>query len=200
MLNSALTTKETDVRDLYVLEALTDNGLTIRTGPTTIASAMATVDEHLIPNNWRHRYLAITPDEQAVRHFTAVRQPHPIVEADFFVALRRVIIADPDRDGLDDHVTLAVLAHVDPHRPMQMWRGDEECLLGECGLGEGGHTRNAEGACEGMERAERLCVACSAIIDSRSEFGPWYSVRVEWPCSVISSAARQYSVSFSVPA
>lgn len=188
------------MRDLYILEAFTDHGLTIRTGPTTIADAMATVDEHLIPNGWQHRYLPITPYEQAVRQFSAAKQPYPIAEADFFVALRRAIIADPERDGLDDHVTLAVLAHVDPHRPMQMWQGDEECLLGECGIGEDGHTRDAEGACEGMERAERLCVACSAIIDSRSEFGPWFSVRVPWPCSVISSAARQYDVSFSVPA
>ena len=161
---------------------------------------MRITDEHLIPNNWRHSYRPVTPTDQAIRMFGAARNPRPAEEADFFVALRRAIIADPEHDGLDDHVTVAVLAHVDPHRPMQMWTGDEECLLGECGIGDDGHTRNAEGACEGMERAERLCVTCSAIIDSRSEFGPWYSVRVSWPCAVISSAARQYNVPLGMPA
>lgn len=183
------------MRDLYALHATTDDGMSVLTGPMNIADAMNITDEHLIPNNWRHRYRPITPLEDAVRMFGAAKDPRPIKEADFFVALRRAIIADPAHDGLDDHVTLAVLAHVDPHRPMQMWQGDEECLLHECG-----HTRDAEGVCEGLERIERLCVACSAIVDSRSEFGPWYSVRVSWPCSVISSAARQYGVSFNVPA
>lgn len=184
------------MRDLYILEASTDDGLTIRTGPHTIAEAMALVDEHLTPRDWQHRYLPITPTEQALRHFNPAKQPgRPVLEADFFVALRRAIISDPEYDGLESRYVAGMLAHVDPHRPWQLYRGDEECLLGECG-----HGRDEYGACEGMEPAERLCVACTAVIDSNTEFGPHIGCRVSWPCSVIGSAARQYNVGFNVPA
>jgi hypothetical protein len=182
------------MRDLYVLEAFTDDGLTVRTGPHTIAEAMAVVDEHLAPHNWRHRYLPLTPAEQALRHYNpGKRLGRPVLEADFFVALRRAIIADPEHDGLDSVYVPAMLAHVDPHRPWQLYRGDEECLLHECR-----HPRDDHGACEGMEAAEKVCVACTAVIDSNTEFGPYIGCRVSWPCSVISSAARQYNVGVSL--
>lgn len=178
------------MRDLYVLEASTDDGLIIRTGPHTIAAAMTMVDVYLARGHWRHRYLPITPNGQAVRHWTAVVDKRPALEADFFVALRRAIIADPEHDGLESIYVTGMLAHVDPHRPMQMWHGDEECRLGECGHPD----RDKHGACEGMESAEVLCVACTAVIDSNTEFGPYFGCRVAWPCSVISSAAGQYKV------
>ncbi|HEX8345048.1 MAG TPA: hypothetical protein VF657_09925 [Actinoplanes sp.] len=177
------------MRDLYVLETFTDDGLTIRTGPVTIAEAMNSVDAHVAPNNWRHRYLGLTPTDQAVKHWTAARHPRPAEGADFFTALRRAIICDPKRDGLDDHVVVALLAHVDPHRPWQLYRADEEHLLGECDC-----PRNEAGVCAEMEPAERVCVACTAVIDSRSEFGPHIEIRAPWPCSVIAAAAAQYDV------
>jgi len=55
-----------------------------------------------------------------------------VLEADFFVALRRAIIADPDYGGLESYFVRGMLAHVDPHRPMQLYRADEEHLLAEC--------------------------------------------------------------------
>lgn len=177
------------MRDLYVLETFTDDDLIVRVGPHTIAEAMERVDRYAAPNGYRHRYLPITPDEQAVNHWTAARNPRPIEGADFSTTLRRAIICDPERDGLDDHVVTALLAHVDPHRPWQLYSADEEHLLAECGC-----PRDERGVCAGMEPAERVCVACTAIIDSRSEFGPHIEIRVPWPCSVISAAAARYQV------
>ncbi len=177
------------MRDLYVLETSTDDGLLFRTGPHTIAEAMSQVDRYVTPNGYRHRYLPITPDDQAVKHWTAARNPRPVAGADFFNTLRRAIICDPQRDGLDDHVVTALLAHVDPHRPWQLYRADEEHLLGECDC-----LRNEHGVCPEMEPAERVCVTCTAIIDSRSEFGPHIEIRVAWPCAVIAAAADQYQV------
>lgn len=183
------------MRDLYVLEAFTDDGLTIRTGPHTIAAAMTIVDEHLspAPSQWRHRYLPLTPIDQAVKHFNPPRvtaAPCPVLEADFFVALRRAVLADPDHDGLESAFVRGMLAHVDPHRPTQLWLGDEECRLGECGH----PARDAGLACEGMTPADRVCVACTAIIDSNTEFGPWFGPSVVWPCPVVASAANKYGV------
>ena len=184
------------MRDLYVLEAFTDDGMTIRTGPHTIAEAMTVVDQHLPPDRWRHRYLPLTPTEQALRHYNPSKRPgRPALEADFFVALRRAIIADPEHDGLESLYVPGMLAHVDPHRPWQLYQGDEECLLHECA-----HPRDEQGACEGMEPVERVCVACTAVIDSSTEFGPYIGCRVPWPCSVISAATRQYNVGFSLTA
>lgn len=187
------------MRDLYVLEAFTDDGLTIRSGPHTIAEAMAIVDEHVAPapSHWQHRYLPLTPLSQAIRHFNPRKAPgRPVLEADFFVALRRAILADPDHDGIESAFVLGLLAHVDPHRPVQMWSGDEECLLGECGH----RGRDGQGACEGMTPAERICTACTAIIDSNTEFGPWYGPRVQWPCPVVASAAGKYRVALGCAA
>ncbi len=178
------------MRDLYVLETSTDDGLTIRTGPHTIAAAMTVVDVYLAGSHWRHRYLPLTLGTQAERHWTATIDKRPALKADFFVALRRAIMADPEHDGLESAYVTGMLAHVDPHRPMQMWHGDEECRLGECGH----RDRDADGACKGMDPADLICTACTAIIDSNTEFGPWYGPHVVWPCPVISSAATQYKV------
>jgi hypothetical protein len=154
---------------------------------------MSIVDLYLAGSHWRYRYLPLTPGAQALNHFNPPRVAAPkraAPEADFFVALRRAILADPEHDGLESVYVTGMLAHVDPHRPWQLWRGDEECLLHECG-----HPRDGEGACVGMERAERVCVACTAVIDSNTEFGPYIGCRVSWPCSVITAVAEQYKVS-----
>jgi hypothetical protein len=177
------------MRDLYILETFTDDGLTVRTGPHTIAEAMTTVDQHLAGGHWRHRYLPLTPDDQAIGHWTGVRDRRPALEADFFVALRRAILADPEHDGLESKFVTGLLAHVDPHRPMQLYRADEECLLAECLC-----LRDETGVCAGMEPADRICVACTAIIDSNTEFGPWFGPSVVWPCPVITSTAAKYRV------
>jgi hypothetical protein len=178
------------MRDLFVLETFNDDDLILRTGPLTMAAAMDRVDRYAAPNGYRHRYLPLTPQDKAIRHWTAAKIPRPVEGADFFVALRRAIICDPARDGLDDHVVTALLAHVDPHRPWQLYRADEEHLLGECDC-----QRDEQGVCAEMEPAERVCVACTAIIDSRSEFGPHIEIRTPWPCSVITAAAAHYQVS-----
>lgn len=178
------------MRDLYALHATTPDGVSVLTEPVTIAEAMRLVDEHLAPRGWQHRYRPLTPIGQAVRMFTAgSRTARPVEEADFFVAMRRAIITDPDRDGLDDYYVRGVLAHVDPHRPMQLYTGDEEHLLGECDC-----PRTGDGVCAQMEPAERICVTCTAIIDSNTEFGPWFACQVTWPCSVITAAAGQYGI------
>jgi hypothetical protein len=177
------------MRDLYALYASTPDGVSVLTEPVTIAEAMGLVDEHLAPRGWHHRYKPLTPLDQAIGMFTAgSRKGRPIEEADFFVALRRAIITDPERDGLDDYFVRGMLAHVDPHRPMQLYAGDEEHLLGEC------DCPRRDGVCAELELAERICVACTAIIDSGSEFGPWFACKVTWPCSVVAAAAGQYGV------
>ncbi|WP_213004744.1 hypothetical protein, partial [Paractinoplanes toevensis] len=161
------------MRDLYILEAEHD-GLLIRTGPHTIAEAMAIVDEHLVPRGWQHRYRPLIPLDQALRHFNLGNEPgRPILEADFFVALRRAVLADPEHDGLESDYITGLLAHVDPHRPMQLYSADEEHLLGECDC-----PRDEHGVCPSMEPADRICVTCTAIIDSNTEFGPWFGPSV----------------------
>jgi hypothetical protein len=183
------------MRDLYVLEA-EKHGLIIRTGPHTIAEAMAITDEHLVPHGWKQRYRPLTPIDQAVKHFNPSKAPGMrIEEADFFVALRRAILADPDHDGIDSYYVQGMLAHVDPHRPMQLYVADEEHLLAECGC-----PRGEDGVCAEMEPADRICVSCTAIIDSNTEFGPYFGPHVIWPCPVITSAAGKYDVAVGAAA
>jgi len=177
------------VRDLYVLETFTDDGLTVRTGPHTIAEAMTVVDQHVAGGHWRHRYLPLTPDDQAVHSWSIAQRNRIVLEADFFVSLRRAILADPDHDGLESAFVTGLLAHVDPHRPMQLYSADEEHLLGECGC-----PRDEAGVCAGMEPTDQVCVSCTAIIDSNTEFGPWFGPSVLWPCPVITSTAAKYRV------
>jgi hypothetical protein len=185
------------MRDLYALHATTPDGISVLTEPMGIVEAMRITDEHLAPHGWLHRYEPLTPVAEAVQIFgRGRRKPHPIEEADFFVALRRAILADPAYDGIESYYVQGLLAHVDPHRPMQLYRADEEHLLGECGC-----PRDEVGVCAEMEPADRICTACTAIIDSNTEFGPHFGPSVMWPCPVISSAAEQYGVQIGpVPA
>lgn len=183
------------MRDLYVLRAWTPDGIVVRTGPTPIAEAMRIVDEQLTGNGWLHRYEPITPDDQASRMFTAGHRTRITEEADFFVALRRAILADPKYDGIESVYVTGLLAHVDPHRPMQLYSADEEHLLGECGC-----SRDSDGVCAAMEPADRICVSCTAIIDSNTEFGPHFGPHVLWPCPVITSTAGKYDTAVGVGA
>jgi len=182
------------MRDLYVLHATTPDGCSVQIGPVSIAEAMRLVDEELVPHSWNHQYEPLTPVDEAVRVFrVGAREKLPGEEADFFVALRRAIITDPHRDGLEDEYVRGVLTHVDPHRPMQLYTADEEHLLGEC------DCPRVRGVCAAMEKAERICTACSAIIDSNTEYGPWFALKVAWPCPVIAVAAAQYDLSVVTP-
>lgn len=184
------------MRDLYALHATTHDGISVLTEPLTIAAAMTIVDEHLAPNGWQHRYRPLTPIDQAVRMFTGAGPKNcKVEEADFFVALRRAILADPDHDGLESYFVQGMLAHVDPHRPMQLYSADEEHLLAECDC-----SRDEDGVCAEMEPIERVCVTCTAIIDSNTEFGPHFGPSVVWPCSVVTSAAGKYGVEIGVAA
>jgi hypothetical protein len=124
-----------------------------------------------------------------VHTWGAVQRRAPALEADFFVAIRRAILADPEHDGLESVFVTGLLAHVDPHRPTQLYRADEEHLLGECGC-----PRDEAGLCAEMEPGDRICVACTAIIDSNTEFGPWFGPSVLWPCPVITATAAKYQV------
>jgi hypothetical protein len=184
------------MRDLYALHATTHDGISVLTEPMSIAEAMRITDEHLTPNGWQHRYKPLTPIGQAIRMFTgAGPKNRRVEEADFFVALRRAILADPEHDGLESVYVTGMLAHVDPHRPVQLYSADEEHLLGECGC-----PRDDDGVCAEMEPADRICVSCTAIIDSNTEFGPWFGPHVQWPCPVITSAAGKYGVAIGAAA
>lgn len=179
------------MRDLYALHATTQDGISVLTEPMSIAEAMRITDEHLTPNGWQHRYKPLTPIDQAIRMFTTVPKNRLVEEADFFVALRRAILADPEWDGEESYFVQGMLAHVDPHRPMQLYTADEDHLLAECGC-----PRDDDGVCAEMEPADRICVTCTAIIDSNTEFGPHFGPHVQWPCPVITSAAGKYGVHF----
>lgn len=131
------------MRDLYALHATTHDGVSVLTEPMSIAEAMRITDEHLAPNGWQHRYRPLTPIDQAIRMFTgAGPKNRRVEEADFFVVLRRAIIADPEWDGLESYFVQGMLAHVDPHRPMQLYQADEEHLLAECDC-----PRDEDGVC-----------------------------------------------------
>lgn len=175
--------------DQYVLEG-TSGGFTIRTGPLDIGEAIILIDQHLAPNAWTPRLVQLTPADAALKYFTAARNPQPVEEADTFVALRLAIITDQENDGADCPRAGALIAHLEAHRPLQMWFGDEECLLAECD-----HDRE-DGRCPEVRPAIRICVACSAVYDSGSEWGPeWLdSCQVAWPCPPVRAVATHYKV------
>lgn len=175
---------------LHILEATSTCGLTIRTGPVDIAEGVLMVDRYLAPNGWAPRFLPLTPPDKAINHFVAARNPQPVEEADLFVALRRAIITDRDNDGADCPRAGALIGHLEAHRPLQMWLGDEECLLAECG-----HDTE-DGRCPEVRLAARICRACSAAYDTNSEWGvTWLEAcRVEWPCAPVRAVAEHYRV------
>jgi hypothetical protein len=117
--------------------------------------------------------------------------------ADLFVALRRAIITDPDNDGPDCDRAAALTAHLEPHQPLQLWDGDEECRLAECD-----HPTNTDGLCAELVPAGKICTTCSAVYDSGSEYGPeWFtSCRVGWPCPPLTAVAARYDIPLTVQA
>jgi hypothetical protein len=175
---------------LYLLEATSTCGTTVRTGPVDIGQGIIIIDQHLVPNGWAPKLQPLLPLDRALRVFTVGERPEPVEAADRFVALRRAIITDPANDGADCPRAAALLAHLQAHRPLQLWHGEEDCLLGECD-----HDRK-DGYCPGLEPTDRICVACSAVYDSGSEYGPeWLAAgRVKWPCPRIQTATGHYQV------
>ncbi len=175
---------------LYLIEATSPGGITIRTGPFDIGQAVLLVDEHLAPTGWAPRVLDITPIDRAMNVFTVARERYPVEGADVFVALRRHIRTDPRNDGADCPRAGAFIAHLESHRPVRMWRGDEECLLNECD-----HPRT-RGFCTGLTPADLICTTCSPVYDPGGEWGPdWIQAgRVEWPCDPIRAAATHYQL------
>jgi hypothetical protein len=116
-------------------------------------------------------------------------------DSDLFIALRRAIITDPDNDGAECDRAAALITHLEPHQPLQLWGGDEECRLAECD-----HPRDADGLCAELVPAGKICTACSAVYDSGSEYGPeWFtSCRVGWPCPPLVAVAARYNIPLPV--
>ncbi|MFC4066754.1 hypothetical protein [Actinoplanes subglobosus] len=185
------------MRDLYLLHLTSTSGISLLTGPLPLIEAMAFVDAHVLPHGWQHRYRGVVPADEAIIHLTVLPpKDGPVPGNDLMVALRRAIVCDPGLDGADDARTRQLLAHVDAHRPLQLWTGPEECLLGECDHDE----RGTRSRCPGVVPAERLCTVCSVIHDNGSEYGPEYLLRVAWPCTVITTACSRFQITVAAPA
>lgn len=99
-------------------------------------------------------------------------------------------ITDTHNDGADCPRAGSLIAHLEGHRPLRLYFGDEECLLAEC------DHRRAERGCVEMRPGKAICVTCSAVHDPGSEWGPeWLSsCRVEWPCQPIRAVAEHYDI------
>jgi hypothetical protein len=179
---------------LHVLRATSSDGWSILVGPTDVGEGTILIDRYLAPNGWAPKFHPLTPVEAAVRHFTASRNPQPVAEADFFVALRRAIVCHDDNGGADSYRTQGLLAHIEGHRPYRLYTGDEECVLGECD-----HDRD-DGRCPSVEEVEPICAGCSLIVDTGSEFGPDIvaEARVAWPCLPLEQIAKHYGVPFDL--
>lgn len=178
----------------YLLEATSVCGVAICTGPVNVGEGIILVDTYLAPNGWTPKFVPLTPVDQAIRHFTASRNSRPAGGSDLMVALRRAIITDPKHDGADCPRAGALIAHVEGHRPLQMWFGDEDCLSGECDC-----ESDENGNCPEVKPAGQLCMACSAVYDSGSEWGPeWLpEARVAWPCAPLRAVAANYQIPLS---
>jgi hypothetical protein len=162
----------------------------VRVAPVDVAEAIVLIDAHVVPHGWTPTLRRLLPIDLAVRQLTAGGRPGPVEEADLFVALRRAILCDPNFGGVDDPCTGLLVAHIEPHRPVQMWYGDEECLLSECD-----HDK-VDDVCPQLQRADRLCATCSVLYDPANGYLPqWLDpARVQWPCQVIRQVAGPYKV------
>ncbi len=172
-------------------QATSPCGTRLTTGPFDLGEAILLVDEQLVPKGWQPKYLPLTPVPDAMRVFAVGRRMSAAgYGQDLFVALRRAIITDQENDGADCPRAGAVIAHVEQHRPIIMYFGDEECMLAEC---DHPHT---DGICTGMTPGPAVCVSCSAYYDSGSEWGPeWIDAfRVEWPCAPVRAVADHYEI------
>jgi hypothetical protein len=176
--------------DLYLLHLTSRCGVETTAGPLPLIEAMRVVDAHVLPYGWQHRFRQVVAIDDAIAYLSMLPPKQPVPGHDLLVALRRAILCAPGLDGADDPRTRHLLTHVDVHRPLQLWTGPEECLLGECEHDERGTGRR----CPDVIEAEQLCVACSVIHDSGSEYGPEHLLPVPWPCSVIHAAADRFQV------
>lgn len=181
--------------DLYVLRADSTCGTRLLVGPFGIVEALTFTDQHLIPAGWYPKYLPLTPIPNALNVFAVGRdRRRAVLGQDLFVALRRAIITDQDNDGADCPRAAAIITHLEAHRPVPMYFGDEECRLAEC------DHAVVDGVCTGLTRGTPICITCSPVYDSGSEWGPdWIDgLRVDWPCQPIRAAAAHYQI--EVPA
>ncbi len=181
--------------DLYVLKATSPGGTVIRFGPVDIATGVLLVDRDLAPRGWTpvfHRVTAVDGSVDDVLRPTSSR--YQVHGADVFVALRRAIRTDPTFDGADCPRGGALIAHLEAHRPMAMYLGEEECRLAECVC-----PRDADGICSGMTLASLICGRCSAVYDPGGEWGPdWLDeARITWPCPVIQQVAARYHITIT---
>lgn len=178
----------------HVLEASSPGGVTIFVAIDGVGEGLLLIDQYLAPNDWTAKFIGLMDAATFGRTMSRPgMRPEPVEEADFFVALRRAIICTPDRDGIDDDRNKALLAHVEGHRPLKLWTGDEDCLLGDCGHGQ---DDVAFDRCPTVRVAERLCRGCTVVYDTNSEYGPDFlqEARVHWPCSVIAAVAGHYNL------
>jgi len=177
---------------LHALRATTSDGWSILIGPVDVGEGQILIDRYVAPNGWTPKFHPLTPVDDAIRHLTAAKNPRPVPEADFYVALRRAVVCHPDNDGVDTARTRALLAHIEAHRPYRLFSGDEECMLGEC------HHDRDDGRCPSVEEVEPICAGCSLIVDTGSEYGPDIvdEARVAWPCEPLEQLAKHYQVSF----
>lgn len=177
----------------HVLEAVSRDGIVVYVPLAGDASGdILMIERELAPNGWTGRFLPLTDRVDASRIFRAHRDPLLVEEADLFVQMRRAIITDP-RNSITSGITEradALIAHLQPHRPLSMFRGPEDCLLGEC------DHDPVDRSCPDVELAGRICRACSAWYDPGSEYGlDWIeSCRVSWPCPPVRNVAAFYKL------
>lgn len=177
----------------HVLEAMHHCGIVIYTVlDGGVEQGVQMVERDLAPNGWTGRFLPVMEPEKAMTIFRAGRHAELVEEADLFVHLRRAIVTDPRNsvtDGIPERAD-ALIAHLQPHRPMAMFAGPEDCLLGDC------DHDVIDGNCPDVTVAARICRACSAWYDPGGEYGlDWIEAgRVSWPCPPVRNVAAYYKI------
>lgn len=181
----------------WILRARND-GMTVYAGPVDVGQGTLLVDEYLAPHGWRATFIPLCPLDDAIRVWSvraSKEPPLPVVGADLFVALRRAIICDTDEyaDGADDGRAQTLIAHLEQHRPVQLYEwDDEDCMRGECGHPDGG--------CAEPVLAARLCGGCSPVYDHGGDWGEeWLpTCQIPWPCAPVLAVAARYQIDATV--
>jgi hypothetical protein len=170
---------------------------TIRTGPLTLDQALRLIDEYLTPYGWNpvfHPAVTAPKHERNVfvRVVSAGRFPTPVHGQALFRQLRDAVRAaecdDPaDPDEYETERMAALLTHLEPHRPMTLYSGPEDCLNADC--------EHPTGTCE-LEGAAMFCAYCSAVHLTGHETGPEFiaACQVPWPCEPLRVAARYFTI------
>jgi hypothetical protein len=178
----------------FALVAVDADTTTVRLGPASIAEAVELIDNLLTPNGYTPRFESWPPAEPlglaaAWRRLTIA--PGAAVEStDLFRALRAAIVADmDDGDGIDSTRAALLITHIEPHRPLQMWTGDEDCLRGECAL-DPDHKK-----CD-IQPADQVCAACTPAYDHGGDWGVerLQACWITWPCAPLRAVAGHYQV------